>query len=161
MAVEVATTGRPPPDGWAARAVDIGAAALDALGVPHAELSIVLCDDVAIAALNRDWRGLDQPTDVLSFPLHTPAQPGDLPVTRPLLLGDVVVSHETAARQAAAVGHPGLDELAVLLVHGVCHLLGWDHESPAEARAMAAAEAALLGQVAPAVRGLVSRAADG
>ena len=161
MSVEVATTGREPPAGWAERAADLGAAALDGLGVPDAELSIVLCDDAAIAALNRDWRGMEQPTDVLSFPLHTPARPGELPMSRPLLLGDVVVSHETAARQAAEVGHAALDELAVLLVHGICHLLGWDHGSPAEAHAMAEAEAALLARVSPAARGLVSRATDG
>lgn len=105
------------------------------------ELSIVLADDAAVHALNRDWRGQDKPTNVLSFPgERSPAAPG-----APVLLGDVVVAYETAAREvdageAANIAH----HLTHLIVHGVLHLLGHDHEDEAEAESMERLETALL-----------------
>ncbi len=91
----------------------------EAIGFARAELSIVLTDDVAIHALNKQWRGKDKPTDVLSFPQNGFEQ------TR--VLGDVVISTETAARQAPRYGNDFRAELDRLIVHGVLHLIGHDH----------------------------------
>jgi probable rRNA maturation factor len=103
------------------------------LEVRGAELSIVLCDDAFVSALNRDYRGIDRATDVLSFP-----QDGAVPRTGTAILGDVVISLETAARQARARRRPLLDEATDLLVHGVLHLVGYDHEAPKDALEMSA-----------------------
>lgn len=107
---------------------------LEALGLPDAELSVVLCDDATIHALNRDHRGKDAPTDVLAFALREGPHAefaGDL-------LGDVVVSLDTAARQAAARHRPVADEVRFLLAHGLLHLLGHDHPDEGSLRRMLA-----------------------
>ena len=117
---------------WAGRS-------LDALGVGACELSICLVTDAAIHELNRSWRGKDRPTDVLSFPA------GPLPGEGPRLLGDVVISLDTARRAAKERGSTVEAELERYLVHGLLHLLGHDHHKPAEARRMAALEEQLLG----------------
>lgn len=87
---------------------------------PPAELSIALVKDATIRVLNHRYRGKDEPTDVLSFPLADALQP--------FLLGEVIISIETAARQAERRGRPLREELQVLLIHGILHLLGYDHE---------------------------------
>ncbi len=111
-------------------------AILRAIGQPDAELSIALVDDREIAALNARWRNKSAATDVLSFSLVE----GEFADHRSSLLGDVVISVETAAAQAAE-RHRGLDEsVERLLVHGVLHLIGHDHEIDSEARRMAAEE---------------------
>jgi rRNA maturation RNase YbeY len=103
----------------------------------------VLADDPFVAALNAEWRGVHDTTDVLSFPQEEPVAPGRF-AAPPAVLGDIVISTETAARQAAELGHPLEVELRVLLVHGLLHLVGHDHEgSVAEARRMRAEEARL------------------
>lgn len=117
---------------------DAAARALAAVGRAGAELSLLLVDDAEIRALNAQWRGKDSATDVLSFPSGGPE---GLPVD---VLGDVVISVDTARRQAAERGHSVEVELRVLLAHGLAHLLGHDHGDPAQAAAMAAVEAALL-----------------
>ena len=122
--------------GEAARAALAGAAT--ALG--PAELSIVLGDDALVRALNRQWRGQDKPTNVLSFP----ALPTALPLDAPRLLGDVVLAFETLAAEAAAQGKPLVHHLRHLVVHGVLHLLGFDHEAAGEAERMEALEVAVL-----------------
>jgi probable rRNA maturation factor len=99
------------------------------------EVSISLVDDPAIRALNVTWRAQDKATDVLSFPQFEPPFPAFVPV-----LGDVVISVDTAARQAAEVGHSLGDELAVLLVHAMMHLLGHRHDDAQAAERMAEAE---------------------
>jgi probable rRNA maturation factor len=99
------------------------------------ELSIALVRDREMRRLNRRWRKQDRPTDVLSFPLH---QPG--------ALGDVIIAIDTARRQAKEGGWPLAAELRRLLAHGILHCRGYDHESAAAARRMAAAERRLLGQ---------------
>jgi probable rRNA maturation factor len=104
------------------------------------ELSLVLTDDAAIRALNRDWRGQDRPTNVLSFPSGATRPAPEAP----LLLGDVVLAFETVAREAAAQGKPLADHVRHLIVHGVLHLLGYDHEIEAEAEHMEAAEKRIL-----------------
>lgn len=125
------------------------AASLDVLGLAACELSVLLCDDAFMRPLNLQWRGYDAPTDVLSFPQEDllPALTPDVeepPV--PAVLGDVVISVETAARQADELGHDLMTELVVLAVHGLLHLLGHDHEKDAEEAArMAAEEERVLG----------------
>ncbi|MGB4442589.1 MAG: rRNA maturation RNase YbeY [Coriobacteriia bacterium] len=105
------------------------------------ELSVALVGDDEMAHLNEQYRDIEGPTDVLSFGCDDPCPtPGDEPIT----LGDVVIAPEVAERQAAELGHSVEHELDVLLVHGVLHLLGYDHEAEDDAGAMAAREAALL-----------------
>lgn len=108
------------------------------------ELAIVLTDDVAIRTLNRDWRGKDSATNVLSFPARGPrAAPGT-----PGLLGDIVIAHETTEREARAEHKPFAHHLAHLAVHGFLHLAGYDHEADDEADAMERLEALILAQLA-------------
>ncbi|KAJ6803104.1 uncharacterized protein M6B38_109010 [Iris pallida] len=94
------------------------------------ELSVLLCNDDFMQKLNKDWRGVDSTTDVLSMSQHIPGL--DLPI---LMLGDIVISTETAARQAEERGHTLLDEIRILMVHGLLHLLGFDHELGEKAEA--------------------------
>lgn len=110
---------------------------LDALDESPAELTVSLVDDSEIHRLNRAYRGADRPTDVLAFAMREgPRVPGDAPV-----LGDVVISLDTAARQARRRGVALAVEVRTLLIHGVLHLLGYDHEgSAAEARRMRSTE---------------------
>ena len=113
-------------------------------------MSLVLCDDAFIRALNRTWRGKDRPTNVLSFPTG-PGEPR-APDAGPTLLGDIVVSYETAAREAREEGKSLPDHLAHLVVHGMFHLLGYDHEDDSEADVMEALEGralAALGVASP------------
>jgi len=105
------------------------------------ELSIALVDEGEMAQLNEQYRGIEGPTDVLSFECDDPCPtPGD----EPIMLGDVIIAPTVAERQAAELGHSVEHELDVLLVHGVLHLLGYDHEDDADADVMAAREAAIL-----------------
>lgn len=110
-------------------------------GLPDAELSILFVGDRAMRTLNRTWRGKDRTTDVLSFSLRE----GRFPRIRPELLGDIVISVPAAARQAREEGLPLVREIDRLLVHGLVHLLGYDHErGPREARRMRSKERELL-----------------
>jgi rRNA maturation RNase YbeY len=111
-------------------------ALLAALGRDEAELSIALVSDAEGAVLNGRWRGRPGATDVLSFSLLEGAHRRH----RGALLGDVVIAVGVAARQAREQGHPLAAECRRLLIHGVLHLLGYDHARPAEARAMRAKE---------------------
>lgn len=126
-------------------------------GLAEAELSVVVADDAAIHELNRDYRGVDRPTDVLSFAQREgPGADPDDPI-----LGDVIISLDTAAHQAAARGHGLAQEVRILLVHGFLHLLGFDHETDEQRAEMASAEAAALAclpplEEGPTTRGLVS-----
>jgi probable rRNA maturation factor len=100
-------------------------------------VSLVLTDDAGIARLNRQYRGIDTPTDVLSFPqLDSPDRSLERPAGMPLMLGDIVISLPQAESQAREYGHSRERELAFLLVHGLLHLLGFDHEVPDQAAAM-------------------------
>ena len=114
---------------------------LKKLGCIKSEISILFVDDDEIQVLNRDYRGKDKPTDVLSFPqieigkgigrgkgeknTREYSLPSPLPIP---VLGDVVISLETAKRQAKERGHPFIREVLILLTHGILHLLGYDHE---------------------------------
>lgn len=138
-----------PPFARRVRARALAALARRALAsedTPVCELSVVITDDASVRELNRRYRGEDAPTDVLSFDLT--ADESFVSSGGDRLLGEVVISYPTAARQAEDAGHAVDEELAHLLVHGVLHLLGHDHQSPAEARTMRAREEALLGQPA-------------
>ena len=106
-----------------------------------AEVSVLLADDALVTTLNRDYRGQDRPTNVLSFPAGDATWPG---APAPALLGDVVVAFETVRREAGTEGRPLADHLTHLLVHGTLHLLGYDHASDDEAQTMEALEVELL-----------------
>jgi probable rRNA maturation factor len=115
---------------------------LDVLDLDRVELSVLLTTDAGIRDLNRRWRRKDRPTDVLSFPAGAPA-PGS---TGPWHLGDVILSLDTARRQARAHRRALSDELDLYLAHGLLHLLGHDHHRRADAERMAFLEARLLGR---------------
>lgn len=124
----------------AARAALAGAES----GPAGLEVSLVLADDAFVAELNETWRNRPGPTNVLSFPAAAdtgPAVPG------PRLLGDVVIAFDTTREEAAGAGKPLADHLAHLVVHGVLHLLGHDHEDPADAAVMEAAETEILARL--------------
>jgi rRNA maturation RNase YbeY len=112
---------------------------LAALRMPRAELSLALVGDAAIAELNAAHRGKRGPTDVLSYSLVEGAHA----TYRAGLLGDVVIAVGVAAEQAREIGHSLNDELLRLLIHGVLHLLGYDHEVARDAKRMRAKERAL------------------
>ncbi len=100
--------------------------------IAAAEISLLLTDDAAIQELNRDYRGKDAPTDVLSFPMNE-GEDALLPEEGNLLLGDIVISLEKAAAQAELYGHSLERETVFLFIHGLLHLLGYDHERGIEA----------------------------
>jgi probable rRNA maturation factor len=112
-----------------------------ALATPEAELAIVLTDDSAIRVLNREWRGVDAATNVLSFP--TGGHAG-----KRSHIGDIVLAYETIAQEARAERKPFAHHVAHLAVHGFLHLLGYDHGRATEAEAMERTERAILRRLA-------------
>jgi probable rRNA maturation factor len=129
----------------AARAALAAAPAGRAVKSAAAELSIVLGDDALLRRLNRQWRGKDKPTNVLSFPARDAASRAAAPPAgAPLPLGDVILAFGTVAGEAAAQGKTLAGHLAHLVVHGVLHLLGFDHEEAATAARMEALETEVL-----------------
>ena len=108
------------------------------------ELSLVFADDAMVKALNAKWRGKDKPTNVLSFPAFQISKGGKLPQ----LLGDVILAFETTAREAAEEGKPLDHHISHLVLHGFLHLLGYDHESGAEAEELEALERKILVKLA-------------
>jgi probable rRNA maturation factor len=139
--------------GWRAETPEIAAAVRQAVRTALAtgacgsaapdgiEVSVVLADDATVRALNRDYRGRDAPTNVLAFPQGEAA--ADPPVG-PLLLGDVVLAYETVRREAAAQGKTLADHTRHLVVHGLLHLCGHDHDTDAAAARMEGRETAIL-----------------
>jgi len=121
---------------------------LEALGLEDAELSVLLCSDEEIRQLNRRYRRKDKSTDVLAFPMQ------ELPFRAPAgaLLGDVVISLPTAARQAAEGDRPIIEEVTFLLAHGLLHLVGYDHATKRQEREMTERIAHLLASVEDARR---------
>jgi probable rRNA maturation factor len=120
------------------RAVNEAAAAVSTSG---AELAIVLTDDSAIRLLNRDWRGTDAATNVLSFPARNAGG-------EPPLIGDIVLAYETIAREARDEGKPFDHHVAHLTVHGFLHLNGYDHERSKDAGEMEQLEREILRRLA-------------
>lgn len=138
----------------AAFLVSVAEESLRVAAAPDGNVSLVLTDDATVQALNRDYRGLDEPTDVLSFGLGGLAKPLEdephevfiLPTDVPTEIGEIVISGPYAARQAAGRDRALRDELALLVAHGVLHLLGHDHDEPEEEAEMRDAEAVILGR---------------
>ena len=125
---------------------------LHKLGRPDAEVSLSFLSDRRIQSLNRIYRGKDQPTDVLAFSLaHSkPVRvKKKMDPSPPLFLGDVVLSVPTAQRQARERGHSLRREMARLIIHGLLHLLGYDHVKAIDARRMRRKEWAMLRHLAP------------
>jgi probable rRNA maturation factor len=115
------------------------AGAPDVPAVPS-EISILLADDATVQDLNREHRGKDQPTNVLSFPIG----PGEDPAGAPVMLGDVVLASGVILREASAQGKTVAAHLRHLVVHGVLHLLGYDHETDPDAESMESLEVDIL-----------------
>ena len=119
------------------------------------EIALLACDDARIAALNADFRGKARPTNVLSWPAQdlSPQEPGAAPrppcpdFTGAIALGDIAIARETCAREAAAAGKPLADHVAHLIVHGLLHLLGYDHVRDPDATLMQALETGILGRL--------------
>jgi probable rRNA maturation factor len=151
------------------RAESVAETLLVETGYADAEVSILLTDDPGIHILNKEWRGYDKPTDVLSWPMEegvgyevlgigqatapsdtaVPTIQNPTPNTQhptPILLGDVAISLDTAKRQAEARGWAVEEEIALLLVHGILHLLGHEDETDAGAEGMRIVEQRLLGK---------------
>jgi len=103
---------------------------------PHTEVSLVLASDEYIHALNREYRNKDCSTDVLSFALNEGEEPVVIDGPEEVLLGDIIISIDTATRQAIEYGHSLERELAYLTVHGILHLLGYDHMTEEEKQEM-------------------------
>ena len=128
----------------ARRAVDGVMAEIGVAPSTPSELSVVFTDDAHIRTLNSGWRGKDKPTNVLSFPAF-PASAGK---ALPPMLGDVVLAAETVAVEARNEDKPLADHMTHLIVHGILHLIGYDHQTDAEADAMEQAERRILAGLA-------------
>jgi probable rRNA maturation factor len=127
------------------RAVAAAAEIVDA-GIGEAELAVMLTDDAGIRTLNSNWRGIDKPTNVLSFPALPPTGPGG-PDDAPRMLGDVAIAYETTRQEADDEQKPFDHHLSHLAVHGFLHLIGYDHETDDDAEAMETLEQEILAQL--------------
>jgi len=127
----------PSAEDWARAAISASLPLADVAIPDEAELSILLCDDARIQELNRDFRGQDKPTNVLSFP-GPAGGPG------PRALGDIAIALETVEREAGAERKTVHDHFSHLVAHGLLHILGYDHETDAEAEVMEALERRIL-----------------
>jgi probable rRNA maturation factor len=107
-----------------------------------AEVSLCLADDAQLRALNLRWRGLDKPTNVLSFPPPPPCG-----LAESVTLGDIALAYETLAREADELGVPLADHYRHLVAHGFLHLIGYDHETDAEAERMEALETSIMARL--------------
>ena len=129
---------------------------MDYLGCPYeADVNLLLTDDDAIHEINKEQRGIDRATDVLSFPMEDYPTPGDFtfleevsdcfhPESGELLLGDIVISGDRVVEQAKNYGHSTLREFAFLMVHSLLHLMGYDHMEPEDAKIMEKKQAEIL-----------------
>ena len=119
---------------------------LNELGLLEAELSLLFVNDLQIQALNRRYLQRDKPTNVLAFPMRK----GEFPTLHPHLLGDLVISVETAKRQSNRFGLDEMGMIILLMIHGVLHLMGYDHEGTQKgAREMALKQRKLFEEVKP------------
>lgn len=132
----------PDADAVIQRAIAAAAESIDD-DVGEAELAVMLTDDPGIRTLNNNWRGIDKPTNVLSFPALQPEgarKPGDAP----RMLGDIAIAYETTRREADAEGKPFEHHLSHLAIHGFLHLIGYDHENDVDAEEMESLETEIL-----------------
>jgi probable rRNA maturation factor len=127
------------------RAIEAAAEIVDA-DTADAELAVMLTDDTGIRTLNRNWRGIDKPTNVLSFPALQPVRARG-PDDAPPMLGDIAIAYETMRREADEEAKPFEHHLSHLAVHGFLHLVGYDHENNDDAEAMEALEREVLAQL--------------
>jgi len=126
------------------RAIETAASMIDA-DTGDAEVAVMLTDDAGIRTLNKNWRGIDKPTNVLSFPALQPerAPAGDAP----RMLGDIAIAYETTRREADTEHKPFDHHLSHLAVHGFLHLIGYDHENDDDAEIMEGLERNILAQL--------------
>jgi probable rRNA maturation factor len=122
------------------------AAEIAKAGIGEAELAVMLTDDSGIRTLNNNWRGIDKPTNVLSFPALPPTGAGG-PDDAPRMLGDIAIAYETTRKEADDEQKPFDHHLSHLAVHGFLHLIGYDHEKEDEAEQMESLEQAILAQL--------------
>jgi probable rRNA maturation factor len=127
------------------RAVAAAAEMVDA-GIGEAELAVMLTDDAGIRTLNSNWRGIDKPTNVLSFPALPPTGPIG-PDDAPRMLGDIAIAYETTRKEADDEQKPFDHHLSHLAVHGFLHLIGYDHETDGDAEIMETLEQEILAQL--------------
>jgi probable rRNA maturation factor len=141
-------------DGWQAepdaeaiiqRAIAAAAGFVDA-DIGEAELAVMLTDDAGIRTLNGNWRGIDKPTNVLSFPALPPSGPGG-PDDPPRMLGDIAIAYQTMRREADDEQKPFDHHLSHLAIHGFLHLIGYDHERNNDAETMETLEQEILAQL--------------
>jgi probable rRNA maturation factor len=143
----VADGWRTEPDAEAViqRAIAAAAELADA-AIGEAELAVMLTDDAGIRTLNNNWRGIDKPTNVLSFPALQPVGPGG-PDDAPRMLGDIAIAYDTTRREADDEQKPFDHHLSHLAVHGFLHLIGHDHEKDDDAEVMETLEREILAQL--------------
>jgi probable rRNA maturation factor len=127
------------------RAIETAATMVEA-DTGDAELAIMLTDDAGIRTLNRNWRGIDKPTNVLSFPALQ-GNGGREPDDAPAMLGDIAIAYETMRREADEEQKPFDHHLSHLAIHGFLHLVGYDHEKDGEAEVMESLERDILAQL--------------
>jgi probable rRNA maturation factor len=127
------------------RAIATAAEIADA-DIGEAELAVMLTDDAGIRTLNNNWRGIDKPTNVLSFPALPPAGPNG-PGDAPRMLGDIAIAYQTTRTEADDEQKPFDHHLSHLAVHGFLHLIGYDHEKDTDADAMETLETEILAQL--------------
>jgi probable rRNA maturation factor len=127
------------------RAIEAAAALVDA-DTADAELAIMLTDDAGIRTLNKNWRNIDKPTNVLSFPALQSSGPS-LDDDAPRMLGDIAIAYETTRSEADAEHKPFDHHLSHLTVHGFLHLIGYDHENDEDAEIMEGLERDILAQL--------------
>jgi probable rRNA maturation factor len=123
----------------AERAIEAAAERCGVTLMEGAEVAILLSDDAHVASVNKDWRQIDKPTNVLSFPAAEGAK-----IARAPFLGDIIIAHETVAKEAIAESKAFEDHFAHLVVHGFLHLIGFDHIQEDEAERMESLETAIL-----------------
>ena len=126
------------------RAINAAAEIADA-DVGDTELAVMLTDDAGIRTLNSNWRGIDKPTNVLSFPALQPA--AGAPADAPRMLGDIAIAYETTRKEADEEEKPFDHHLSHLAVHGFLHLIGYDHDKDDDAEAMEGLEREILAQL--------------
>ncbi|WP_028610377.1 rRNA maturation RNase YbeY [Paenibacillus harenae] len=144
------------PDSWITKLEQLLQLAAEAEGITEGEVSLTFTDDEEIHQLNRDYRGIDQPTDVLSFAMQEDGteeldiifevehEDEQDPISG--MLGDIIISVETAASQSEEYGHSLEREIGFLFVHGFLHLIGYDHQDEASEAEMTAKQEAVLQQ---------------